>query len=89
MKVSELLDRVRTTIEEHPDAAPNSIDDLIILSIPEPKRHNGYRVRLFGSTGPYATIINGSRDKLTVRVSARELLLCLDGVAHGDSNDGA
>lgn len=66
-------------IAESPDSATDSVDDRLLLTMPEPKHHNGYRVRLFGKRGPYAVILNGRNDKLTVHVSARRVKDYLDG----------
>ena len=74
MKPKDLTALCREKIDEHPNAESGDMKDQLILSIPEPKRHNGACVRVFGSAGPYATIINGVRGNLTVYVSARRLL---------------
>ena len=87
MKTDEILNLVQRTIAEHPNANLDSVDDRLILSIPEPRKHNGYRVRLFGSRGPHAVIVNGARGRLTVYVSARRLLLYLDRFAHEESTN--
>ena len=62
----------------------DSVDDRLLLSIPEPKRHNGYRVRLFQNRGPIATVINGHHGRLTVYVSANRLLKFIE--KQGESN---
>lgn len=73
MRISDLLAMANETISNHQHANQDSIDDRLVLSIPEPVTHNGYRVRLFGNKGPLAVVVNGSRGRLTVYVSARRL----------------
>ena len=79
MHYRKLVKLCEDTIEANPEALKDSVDDLLSLTIPEPKSHNGYRVRLFKSRGPYATVICGSRGRLTVKISARRLLDYLNG----------
>ncbi len=69
----ELLKMAEKAIADHPDARTDSVDDRLLLSMPEPDKHNGYRVRLFRNRGPYAIIVNGVRGRLTVYVSARRV----------------
>jgi hypothetical protein len=73
MHILDLLRIAEATIAEHPDATIDSIDDQLFLSMPEPQRHNGCRVRLFRRRGPYAVIVSGVRGRLTVYVSARRV----------------
>ena len=79
MHYLELLKMAEKTIAENPDAQRDSIEDRLLLSITEPAKHNGYRVRVFGKRGPLAVIINGARGKLTVHVSARRIRDFLNG----------
>lgn len=72
--LEQLRQKAEEAIAEHPDAERDSMDDRLLLSIPEPSRHNGYRVRVFAGDGPLATIINGKGGRLTVYVSARRVL---------------
>jgi hypothetical protein len=65
MNVDELLKTI--------DDAIASKSSNVYLSIPEPPHHNGYRVRLFGTFGPYATVISGTRGRLNVWVNAKRL----------------
>jgi hypothetical protein len=74
-----LLEMAEATIAASPDAKRDSMDDRLLLSISEPKTHNGYRVRLFQTRGPYAVIINGKCGKLTVHASARRVREFLNG----------
>ena len=88
MQHHELMEMASRLIAEYPEATPGSIKDCMLLSIPEPKRHNGNRVRLFGSKGPLALIINGSRGRLTVRASARKIKRSLEKItASGDVDE--
>ena len=66
MEVSDLL-------KQAADAVDSGVSE-ILLNIPEPETHNGYRVRLMGSRGPICTIVSGSRGRLNVRVNSRSLL---------------
>lgn len=81
MDVSELTAWVNQAIAESPGAVADDPGDLITLSIPEPRRHDGERVKVFGRHGPYARVVCGSRGRLTVSVSARRLRAWL--VKHG------
>lgn len=66
------------TPQEMRDQAEAAGDGNVYLSIPEPPNHNGYRVRLFRSHGPYAYVICGARNRLTVYVNAKRLIEFLD-----------
>lgn len=54
------------------DAIDSGVDH-VILNIPEPEHHNGYRVRLLGSCGPLCYVISGINGRLNVRVEAKKL----------------
>lgn len=73
MKHKAFQEMIDAHIAQHPDADRDSMDDRLMLSIPEPNRHNGFRVRLFGTRGPTATILNGRSGRLSVSVSARRV----------------
>lgn len=73
MDLAELTTRVQATIDDNPNAEPDSPADAIALSIPEPASHHGDHVRVFGRRGPMARVMCGVRGKLTVHVSARRL----------------
>jgi len=79
MNVRQLRIAAEKVIFENPDAKKDSVDDRLLLSMPEPASHNGYRLRIFGRRGPHATIINGVRGRLTVYVSSRRIIDYLDG----------
>lgn len=86
MKYTDLLSLAQERIDESPDAERDSMEDRLVLTMPEPERHNGYRVRLFGNRGPYAVILNGRGNRLTVYVSARRIRDYLDGyVIHSET----
>ena len=79
MNIAELTNLAEQRIAEHPTAAVDGVEDRLMLSMPEPKKHNGYRVRLFGRRGPYAEIINGKMGRLLVCVSARRVRDYING----------
>ena len=76
----KLLKLAEGVIAEHPEATTDSVDDRLLLSMPEPEKHSGGRVRLFRSRGPMATILNGRDGRLTVYVSARRVKDYLSGL---------
>lgn len=75
-----LLMMAEDKIAENPDSATDSVEDRLILTMPEPRTHNGDRVRLFRHRGPVARIINGKKGRLTVSVSARRVRDYLNGL---------
>ena len=80
MNYLTLLKMADEAIAADPKAAVDSVGDRMYLSMTEPEKHNGYRVRLFRKRGPYAVILNGARGRLTVYVSARRVRDYLNGL---------